>query len=242
MIMKRVILICLIFVFAISIISLTGCVKPTFQVLVQITPAAGGGVTGDGTYKKGDTVVLNAVPAESYRFLNWKSSGTFLTDENPYSFIITENTNLEAVFVASKGEIAISDTSLVVDEEGQIKIIGIGLGAVNLIEVVIQFDPNMFSWEGSSCRIAGWITIEKNPSPGIAHVAISGTSVEVDNERELLRLYMLPIEVGTSNVEFVSYKSEGGVFFETNYITTGGSKITYPELNLKKGIVEVKEN
>lgn len=240
--MKRVIKICLISVFIISIISLTGCIKPTFQVVVQITPAGGGNVTGDGSYKKGETVTLNAIHSEGYRFLHWKSDGVFLTDQNPYSFNITGNVSLEAVFVADAGEISIADANFVVDEESHLKIMGAELGTVSLIEVVLEYDSNAFSWEGSSCRIAGWITIEKNPSPGIAHIAISGVSIEIEEEKELIRMYLLPKKAGTSDVEFTTYESEGGVFFETNYITAGGLKKTYPELGLKKGVITVNEN
>ena len=240
--MKRVIKICLISVFIISIISLTGCIKPTFQVVIQITPAGGGNVTGDGSYKKGETVTLNAIHSEGYRFLYWKSDGVFLTDQNPYSFNITSNVSLEAVFVADAGEISIADANFVVDEESHLKIMGAELGTVSLIEVVLEYDSNAFSWEGSSCRIAGWITIEKNPSPGIAHIAISGVSIEIEEEKELIRMYLLPKKAGTSDVEFTTYESEGGVFFETNYITAGGLKKTYPELGLKKGVITVNEN
>jgi len=240
--MNRAIKICLISVFIISIISLTGCIKPTFQVVIQITPAGGGNVTGDGSYKKGETVTLNAIHSEGYRFLYWKSDGVFLTDQNPYSFNITSNVSLEAVFVADAGEISIADANFVVDEESHLKIMGAELGTVSLIEVVLEYDSNAFSWEGSSCRIAGWITIEKNPSPGIAHIAISGVSIEIEEEKELIRMYLLPKKAGTSDVEFTTYESEGGVFFETNYITAGGLKKTYPELGLKKGVITVNEN
>jgi len=229
-------------IFIISVISLTGCIKPTFQVAVQITPAGGGNVTGDGSYKKGETVVLNAINSEGFRFLHWKSDGAFLTDQNPYSFSITGNVSLEAVFVADAGEISIADANFIVNEEGHIKIMGARLGTVSLIEVVIGFDPNAFSWEGSSCRVAGWITIEKNPSPGIAHIAISGASTEIDEEKELIRMYLLPKKAGVTDVEFTTYESEGGVFFETNYITAGGLKRTYPELELKKGVITINEN
>ena|GEM_PF-1232587 len=240
--MKRAIKICLISVFIISIISLTGCIKPTFQVAVQITPAGGGNVTGDGSYKKGETVTLNAIHSEGYRFLYWKSDGVFLTDQNPYSFNITSNVSFEAVFVADAGEISIADANFVIDQEGHIKIMGSRLGAVSLIEVVVEYDPTAFSWEGSSCRIAGWITIEKNPSPGIAHIAISGASTDISEEKELVRMYLLPKKIGTSDIEFTTYESEGGVFFETNCITAGGLKKTYPELELKKGVITINEN
>jgi len=239
---KRAIKICLISVFIISIISLTGCIKPTFQVAVQITPAGGGNVTGDGSYKKGETVTLNAIHSEGYRFLYWKSDGVFLTDQNPYSFNITSNVSFEAVFVADAGEISIADANFVIDQEGHIKIMGSRLGAVSLIEVVVEYDPTAFSWEGSSCRIAGWITIEKNPSPGIAHIAISGASTDISEEKELVRMYLLPKKIGTSDIEFTTYESEGGVFFETNCITAGGLKKTYPELELKKGVITINEN
>lgn len=221
---------------------LTGCVKPTFQVVVSIEPAEAGIITGEGTYKKGETVVLEAVSAEGYRFLHWKRADSVLTDTNPYSFEISESLHLEAVFSVDCGEISISDTDLVLGEEGHVKVSGVRLGAVDFIEVVVKFDPNVLTWESSSCRIPGWLVIEKNPSPGIVHVAITGSSVEIDGIREFLRLYFLPKEIGISEVGFTNYKSEGGVFFETNYITPDDSRKTYPELMLRSGVIKVDEN
>lgn len=240
--MRQLIKICMISLFFLSVLLFTGCIKPTFQLVIHITPSGAGDVIGEGVYKKGDTVVLEAISAEGYRFLHWKKGESILTDKNPYSFEISESLNLEAVFSVDFGEISVSDTDLVLGEEGYVKVSGVKLGAVDFIEVVVKFDPNVLTWESSSCRIPDWLIIEKNPSPGIVHVAITGSSIVIDGIREFLRLYFLPKQTGISEVGFTNYTSEGGVFFETNYITPDDSRKTYPELMLKNGVVIVDEN
>ena len=56
--------------------------------------AAQGQVTGAGTYLVGDTVTLTAVPNDGYHFVRWSNE----VEDNPYTFVITENITLSAEF------------------------------------------------------------------------------------------------------------------------------------------------
>ncbi len=64
------------------------------QYTITVT-AENGTVTGAGTYDYGTEVTLEAKPAEHYHFVKWSDG----TTENPYSFVITQDITIEAVFV-----------------------------------------------------------------------------------------------------------------------------------------------
>ena len=58
--------------------------------------AAQGQVTGAGTYLVGDTVTLTAIPNNGYRFVRWSNE----VEDNPYTFVISDNVTLSAEFEA----------------------------------------------------------------------------------------------------------------------------------------------
>ena len=62
-------------------------------------PTDGGSVTGQGTYKEGQTVVLKATPANDNIFRGWKENGKIVSDSETYSFVATANRQLQAVFI-----------------------------------------------------------------------------------------------------------------------------------------------
>ncbi len=72
----------------------------THTVTVTVDNPAMGTVTGDGTYTVGTTATLTATPNCGYRFVQWNSNGTLASADNPYSFNVTQDTALTAVFEA----------------------------------------------------------------------------------------------------------------------------------------------
>ena len=60
--------------------------------------ATQGQVTGAGVYQVGDTVTLTAIPNDGYRFVRWSND----VEDNPYSFVISENVMLSAEFEIEK--------------------------------------------------------------------------------------------------------------------------------------------
>ena len=61
---------------------------------VKVTSSTGGTVSGSGSYKRFAQVDLTAIPSEGYHFEKW-SDGTVA---NPYSFKVTDNVSLNAMF------------------------------------------------------------------------------------------------------------------------------------------------
>lgn len=63
-------------------------------------PAAGGSVTGAGSYLNGDDVTLIAAPNAGYGFANWTDGGTVVSSSATYSFTASVNRTLVANFIA----------------------------------------------------------------------------------------------------------------------------------------------
>jgi len=69
------------------------------EINVTANPAAGGSVTGYGTFQEGQNVVLKATPAEGYRFDSWMEDGKVVSTSLVYSFIATRDRTLKAHFL-----------------------------------------------------------------------------------------------------------------------------------------------
>ncbi len=70
----------------------------THTVTVSANPAAGGIVTGGGTYNHGATATLTATANTGYTFINWTKNGTVVSTNPTYSFTVTENASYVANF------------------------------------------------------------------------------------------------------------------------------------------------
>ena len=70
-----------------------------YTVTVSTNPAEGGTVSGgEGLYYYGQTCTLNAEANAGYSFYYWMENGTIVSTEAHYSFPVTGNRNLVAVF------------------------------------------------------------------------------------------------------------------------------------------------
>lgn len=74
----------------------TTTTEATFNV--SLGSNAGGETEGDGTYKLGDTCTAIARADDGYSFAGWYKGGSKVSSNEIYSFTVTENTSLKAVF------------------------------------------------------------------------------------------------------------------------------------------------
>jgi hypothetical protein len=68
----------------------------TITTLIQ--PAGGGSTSGDGAFANGLTNAVSALPANGFAFLGWSSNGVTVSTNATYSFAVTTNLTLSAIF------------------------------------------------------------------------------------------------------------------------------------------------
>ena len=72
-----------------------------FTITLEANRTEGGQVLGSGLYDSGDTVTVEAVPAESFEFINWTEDGEEVSINPVYTFTVTEDRELVANFEES---------------------------------------------------------------------------------------------------------------------------------------------
>lgn len=93
--------------------TITAVFEPNTPVLTtNVAPAAGGTVTGAGTYAHGANVTVDAIPAVGYAFESWKVGINVVSTSPSYSFPITAHTTLTATFVTTNRTITASAAPL----------------------------------------------------------------------------------------------------------------------------------
>ncbi len=69
-----------------------------YSIAVSVSPAAGGAVSGGGSVNAGASVTVTATPNASYNFVKWTESGAQVSTSASYTFNVTGNRTLVAVF------------------------------------------------------------------------------------------------------------------------------------------------
>ena len=73
-------------------------ISTTFNVKLLVESEDAGTVEGAGDYEKNETVTISATANENYIFKNWTANAIEISTENPYTFILTQDTILTANF------------------------------------------------------------------------------------------------------------------------------------------------
>ena len=76
------------------------CLVPVpVNINASANPSRAGSVSGSGEYMTRTTCTVTATPNEGYRFVNWTENGTVVSEDEEYSFTVTEERDLVANFV-----------------------------------------------------------------------------------------------------------------------------------------------
>jgi hypothetical protein len=70
----------------------------TYTVNVSANPAAGGTVTGGGTFTYGQSCTVTATPNANYSFVNWTQNGSYVSSNLTYTFTVTQSCSFVAHF------------------------------------------------------------------------------------------------------------------------------------------------
>ena len=74
------------------------CLPMEFTVTATANPEEGGTVEGAGTYLEGETCAVTATANDNYQFIKWTENGATVSTDAVYSFTVTGNRTLVAVF------------------------------------------------------------------------------------------------------------------------------------------------
>mgnify|MGYP001046293381 CR=1 FL=1 len=84
-----------------SLTAVFAAVIPTYRVTAGIDPEGSGTASGGGTYQQGTSVTVTAAPGEGYRFVKWTENGQTVSESTSYTFTVTGDRTLTAVFEES---------------------------------------------------------------------------------------------------------------------------------------------
>ena len=85
-----------------SLTAVFAAVIPTYRVTAGIDPEGSGTASGGGTYQQGTSVTVTAAPGEGYNFVKWTENGQTVSESTSYTFTVTGDRTLTAVFEAEK--------------------------------------------------------------------------------------------------------------------------------------------
>ncbi|SSC13314.1 conserved protein of unknown function [Mesotoga infera] len=95
--------------------------RQEYTVTVSVTPEEGGTATGGGVYAYGTEATVVATPADCYDFEGWFVDDTLVSEDAEYTFTVTEDVDLVAVFTLKTFEVTVTaepDEGGVVDGGG----------------------------------------------------------------------------------------------------------------------------
>ncbi len=67
-----------------------------YVISASVNPTEGGSIIGAGTYAYGVEITLRATLNEDYTFVNWTENGVVVSEEQDYTFTVTDNRTLVA--------------------------------------------------------------------------------------------------------------------------------------------------
>lgn len=72
----------------------------TYTITLSVDPQSGGTVTGGGSVEEGMSVTVSSTPAGGYTFSGWRENGAIVSTSPSYTFTVTSDRSLTAVFAA----------------------------------------------------------------------------------------------------------------------------------------------
>lgn len=150
----------------------------SYEVTVTAVPAVGGTVTGSGNYINGFPCTVTATENDGFAFTGWTINGEVVATTPEYTFIVTNDVNIEGNFIGFTPHWTVVDnpnyqsTSLI----GVLQINGIEQGA-NYLEVA--------AFSGDECRGRQMMTYYPELNRYLIYMTILG----MDNDQITFDMY-----------------------------------------------------
>lgn len=84
--------------------------KELLDISATVNPENSGTVEGAGGYVEGERATLRAIPNTGYRFVRWTEGGSNVSNNEEYSFTVTEDRQLVANFTLKEYDVTVSSS------------------------------------------------------------------------------------------------------------------------------------
>ena len=136
----------------------------TFSILVSSIDVNKGTAFGSGTYGKGQTTSIFAVPAEGYVFSQWSDGNT----DNPRTITVAENANYVAMFEQKSSEVKQYTITIAANDETMGVVQGaygeftLDEGTIRVVKAVAKKGYHFVRWENGATNPVRVITVTTN--------------------------------------------------------------------------------
>ena len=207
----------------------------TYTITASASPAAGGTVSGAGTYTHGEEVILTATANEEYEFVNWTENGTVVSSSAEYIFDASDNHSLLAVFKLSTLS---QQFTLTVNTIGNGKVKVDGTTYTDPIAINGGETVSLLAEADSSWQFDGW-TGDLTSNEATTEIFIDGDKVVTASFSEIpIKTYSLTFIVekeDSTPIPDATIEFEGEVFPAGNYIYSDLLPGDYSYLVMKDG-------
>lgn len=140
--------------------------RTEYSVVVRPNHSEWGSVEGGGTFTYGETCTVKAIPNDGYHFVKWSNDIT----QNPYSFRVTGDVTLRAMFEANVGIDGVESPSVFLQVEGrQVTLIGAENREVSIFDLMGRRVYHSSAHDGEAILL---------PSSGVYMVRIDGGNAQ----------------------------------------------------------------
>ena len=176
---------------ALMLLTITSCTPDTEKedlicnVSVEISEG-GIGVVSNNEVVSGEEVTLNAVPEDTYRFVNWTVGGKEVSKENPYTTTITASTQFKANFEKDNYKVTVTSSeggTVEASQEGDV---------LNGTEVTFTATP------AEDYSFINWIVNGKAVSTANPYTATITEDIEIKANFITHKITVLASEGGTA--------------------------------------------
>lgn len=128
--------------------------EPTmYTVTLDVDPDGGGTASGGKTVAAGESITVTATPSDGFEFVEWQENSVSISKNRVYTFTVTKDRKLTAVFAASVPVYTITAT---VDPAGSGKVTGTGQyrdGALVALNATANDGYSFTAWQEGGATV-----------------------------------------------------------------------------------------
>lgn len=188
-------------------------VTEKYTITLNVDPSGGGIASGGGTFSSGTSVTVSAAPSDGYTFAGWRENGAIVSTDASYTFTVSANRNLTAVFAAVIPTYTITAS---IDPEGSGTVSGAGTYQQGQT-VTVTATP------GDGYEFAAW---KENGTTVSTNASYTFTATK---NTELLAFFKVQSRLPSGYTELTYIQSGNGQYINTGivppYVVAAGQKI-----------------